>query len=282
MVGDIEVIALADGFAALPTQMMIGLEEEEARSAARAAHKPHDPESMSIAVNAYLIRTGGRTIAVDSGAPAAMAPSVGFWAASLALAGVDEAEIDTLFLTHMHADHVGGMTAADGTRALPGAQLVAADAEWAFTHDEQLFATLPAEYQQNFLLSRAQLSPYAEGRRLLSMTSETEIAPGVTAVPAPGHTPGHMALRIASGTDSLLIWGDVIHAPAYQFSHPEWSIAFDADIEIAAATRARLLDQASTDDMLVAGMHLDFPALGYVERSAGAYRYMTAPPNYRM
>lgn len=114
----------------------------------------------------------------------------------------------------------------------------------------------------------------------LPLASKTEVAPGVTAIPLPGHTPGHMGLRIESQGKSLLIWGHIIHAPAYQFSHPDWSIAFDADVQGAIASRQRLLDMAAPDDLLVAGMHLDFPALGYVERRADAYRYLAASPDF--
>ena len=281
-VGDIELFALADGFSSLPNQVLIGLEEAAADEAARIAHKPHDKATLTISINTYLIRSGDRLIAVDTGATSAMAPTLGAWRSSLAETGISPDDVDTLFLTHAHADHVGGMADASGARVLPNAQLLLADAEWAFTHDEALFASLPAEFQANFRFSRAQLAPYAEGRKELSMARETEIAPGVTALPMPGHTPGHMGLRLESQGETLLIWGDVVHAPAYQFTRPDWSVAFDADMATAIATRQRLFDMAAADDLMVAGMHLDFPALGYVERHGSAYRYLAAPPDFRV
>ena len=279
-IGDIEVIALSDGFGSVPTGILVGLEEGAAQQAAALAHKPHDANNMNIAINAYLIRSQGRVIAVDSGAGSAMGPTLGAWQNSLSLAGIALEDIDTMFLTHTHTDHVGGLTDAAGNRMLPNAQLVAAEAEWFFAHDEGVFSSVPEEFKGNFLASRALLAPYADGRTMLAMDRETEIAPGITAVPMPGHTPGHMGLRVASNDSAALIWGDIIHAPAYQFSHPDWSVAFDADIPTAIATRQRLLDMVASDDTMVAGMHLDFPAFGYVERRSDAYRYTAAAPDF--
>jgi len=93
-------------------------------------------------------------------------------------------------------------------------------------------------------------------------------------VPAPGHTPGHMAVRVSSGSDQVLIWGDVVHVAALQFARPDWSIAFDTDQNQAAATRKRVFDMAASDRLLVAGMHLPFPGVGYVTRRGEAYAFV--------
>lgn len=279
-VGEIEVIALSDGFGPLPNGMINGFEIDPARAAARAAYKRFDPETFSVAINGFIIRTGERVVAVDTGAPGAMGPTVGHWHVALASAGISPDDIDTVFLTHAHGDHVGGLADLSGqtpVALLPNAELIMAEAEWEFTFSDEVLAQMPEGFRANFMASRALLSPYAEQRHLLSMTRESEIAPGVTAVPLPGHTPGHMGLRISDGADSLLIWGDTVHATAYQFMHPEWSIVFDADAAMGYETRARLLDMAASERMRVAGMHLDFPALGFVERAQEGYRYITAP-----
>lgn len=282
-VGEIEVIALSDGYLTVPAQLLMGYEEAGAKSAAMTAYKPFDPAQFSLAVNGYIIKVGERVIAVDSGAPGFMAPNLGQWAGSLALAGLSVDQIDTLFLTHMHIDHVGGMSdiSGDAPKALlPNAQLIASEAEFGFTFSDETVAQAPEAMREGILASQALVSPYVDTAERLKADAETEIAPGVTAVPLPGHTPGHMGLRITSGGESLLIWGDIVHAQAYQFTHPEWTIAFDADPATASKTRAKLLDELTVDRLRIAGMHLDFPSLGYVERAGDQYRYIPTPADH--
>lgn len=279
-VGEIEVFALLDGSITFPTTMLIGFDAGAAEPAAKAAHKPFDPAQMTLGVSAYLIRTSDRVIAVDAGAPGLMGPTVGAWAKSLAAAGFAPDQVDTVFLTHLHPDHVGGLTdPASGTALLPKAQLIASEADWAFTHDAAVYAAAPNDFQGFFDLSRALIAPYDARKTLI--TPGTEIAPGLTALALPGHTPGHLGLRIDSGTESLLIWGDLLHSTAYQFARPDWSLAFDADPALAADTRRKTLDMAAADGIMVAGMHLDFPGFGYVEPAAEGYHFAAAPYDYR-
>lgn len=138
-IGDIEVIALADGYATLPLNLMPELDQDKADKFATQNYKTHNPQVMNTAINGFVIRTGDRTIAVDAGAPNFLAPTVGAWHNSLAIAGIDPSEIDTLFLTHSHADHVAAMTGQNGERLFPNAGLVLSETEWAFAHDDNFF-----------------------------------------------------------------------------------------------------------------------------------------------
>jgi glyoxylase-like metal-dependent hydrolase (beta-lactamase superfamily II) len=98
-----------------------------------------------------------------------------------------------------------------------------------------------------------------------------EVFPGVTAVPSLGHTPGHTAYLIASGNDQLMIWGDTVHVPEVQTAFPEAGMAFDTDLAAAAASRKRMFDRVASDGILIAGMHLHFPAFSRLARRGDAY-----------
>lgn len=280
-VGDIEVIALSDGYLPMPTGMLAGYDAATAGAAAAQAYQRHDGKMMRLGINGYVIRTGSQMVAVDCGTPKAIGETVGAWHDSLAQAGINPAEIDTIFQTHLHMDHVGGLgDLGQNNKHLPNARLITSEAEWDFTHSDSAYAKAHDMIKGSMELARALVAPYAADTTRISMEKETEIAPGLTAVPLPGHTPGHMGLRVSSGNQTLLIWADALHVQAYQFAHPDWTMVIDTDLDQARATRARLLDMLATDRLRVAGSHLDFPSLGYVERSKDAYRYVPSGADY--
>ena len=167
---------------------------------------------------------------------------------------------------------------ADGHAAFPNAELVMHAAERAFWTDDGARSRAPAGLQPFFDAAGAGIAPYAKRTRLLSRADEA-VGPGLTAVAFPGHTPGHTGYRIASDGQELLIWGDIVHAPALQFRRPDWGIAFDVDLDAAAATRLRTMATVAADRVLIAGMHLDFPAFGHVQvgTEARSYRFVPMP-----
>jgi glyoxylase-like metal-dependent hydrolase (beta-lactamase superfamily II) len=126
--------------------------------------------------------------------------------------------------------------------------------------------------QLYFQAGREQVAPYKDRTRLFR---QGEVFPGVTAVPSLGHTPGHTAYLIASGNDQLMIWGDTVHVPEVQTAFPEAGMAFDTDLAAAAASRKRMFDRVSADGILIAGMHLHFPA--FLAAGAARRRLRTVP-----
>ena len=265
-IGDIIVTAISDGYLDGTLDVMRNVDLDKARQILTAAFRP----ARRTSVNTFLIHSKGRTAIVDTGSGNYMQPSAGFVQRSLAGAGIDAKSIDTVLLTHMHPDHSAGLTdMSNGQLLFPNAELVMHENELAHWFDDGAMAKVDERSAQlYFLAGREQVAPYKSRTRLFR---DGEVFPGVTAVPSLGHTPGHTAYLIASGNDQLMIWGDTVHVPEVQTAFPEAGMAFDTDLAAAAAARKRMFDRVSTNGILIAGMHLHFPAFSRLARRGDAY-----------
>ncbi len=274
-VGEIEVTALLDGYNAMPAGFVLGYDEDAAREATAKSYRRFTPGMVNIPVNGYVINTGTNLILLDAGAPSLISPTLGGLTGNLTAAGFDPADIDTVLFTHLHPDHIGALLNAEGGKAFPNATLICAETEWGFTHSDEVKMASPEEFRGMIDLVRQFVAPYDDGKELFN--GEKELFSGITSIPLPGHTPGHTGFAIHSGNESLLIWGDVIHFSTLQFANPDWGVVFDTDPAMAAQTRRTMLDRAAADGMAVAGMHIDFPGIGYVEKSGDAFQHINAP-----
>lgn len=277
-VGSVEVTALLDGHLEMAAELFPSADPAELeRLAGTAFHKPGPQRAP---VNAYLVNTGERLALVDAGAAALFGPELGKLPQALSAAGVAPEQIDTLLITHLHPDHVAGVLTAGGAAAFPNAELVVTEAEHAFWHDDANLNRAPEGMKPFFLAARRSVAAYAG--RVRRIAGADPVFGPITAVPLPGHTPGHGGFLIGSDGEALLIWADLVHLATYQFARPDWSIAFDVDPAMAAATRRRVLDQTAVDRMLVAGMHMPFPGFGHVAKEGAAFRFVPAEWPYRL
>ena len=267
-VGSITVTALHDGHqdAAMATVKNIPLED-----AASLLHAAFRPVPRRTAVNVFLVRTPDHTVLIDTGCGSGAKPTVGFLQANLHAAGVAPAAIDTVLMTHLHPDHFGGLADREGTALYPNAELVIHAAEYAYWHDDAAMMQVadPARRQTFFGDARARLAPYKARTR--TFTGESEVLPGITAVPLPGHTPGHTGYMIASDGATLLIWGDIVHVQEIQVPRPDATMAVDVDPAQAVETRRRIFDRVIADRQAIAGMHLHFPAMAHMRRHGDGY-----------
>lgn len=275
-IGDITVTAVSDGYFDTPYAALRGIAPDEAGRKLAAQYQPAPPR---VSINTFLVRSGNRLALLDTGAGDTMGPTLGKLPQTLAALGVDRADIDTVILSHMHPDHSNGLTSAEGQALFPNAELVVSDADIRHWHDDAAKARVDeAKQRRYFDGARFQAAPYMNRRR----DARGEVFPGVTATPLPGHTPGHTGYLIASGTETLLIWGDICHVPGLQLPNPDITMDFDTDRDAAASTRRRVLDWAATDRLLVAGMHLHFPGFIHVGRRGDGYEALPEPWRFEL
>ena len=268
-VGDLTVTALSDGTLVRTPEILRDIAVADVERLFAEAFRP----GMIISVNAFLIRGGGRLALMETGSGNYLGTSAGHLLVHLAAAGVSPAEIETILLTHMHPDHSAGLTdLATGRRNFPNAELVVHENEPRHWNDDAAMARgTEREKKLFFQQAREQMAPYRDRMRLFRAG---EVFPGVTAIPAHGHTPGHTAFLIASGKEQLLIWGDTVHVPEVQVPRPDVTVLLDTDPAAAAPSRRRIFDMAATDRLPVTGMHLHFPGFGHVARRNGGYAFV--------
>lgn len=270
-VGSATVTALSDGFLPITPDVLVGISPEE--FAARLAEAYVAGPGHPTGVNAFVIDNGTRTL-IDTGTGPAMGPGLGQLTSVMAAVGIAPESIDAVIATHLHPDHIGGALVT----SFPNATLHVAQAELDFWSNADYRAQSPAEFQGFFDMAQGGVAAF--GERLSMIAGADDLGNGLTAMPLPGHTFGHTGVMLESDGQTCLFWGDIIHVGAVQFAQPEVTIAFDTDQDMARATRMSTLDMAATDRLMIAGAHLSFPGVGFVERAGDAYRWQPAPYPY--
>jgi glyoxylase-like metal-dependent hydrolase (beta-lactamase superfamily II) len=201
--------------------------------------------------------------------------------ANLRAAGYTPEQVDDIWLTHMHADHAGGLVSGD-TRAFPNAVVHVNRNDTAYWLSETKMNAARVEAQRFFKAAMASVAPYVRAGALKTFDGSAEPAPGVRAVPAYGHTPGHTIYMVESKGEKLLLAGDLVHVAAVQFEDPAVTIAFDTDDAPASAERRKIVAEAAKNGWLLGGAHLSFPGLGHVLDTGGngGKGYVFEPLNY--
>jgi glyoxylase-like metal-dependent hydrolase (beta-lactamase superfamily II) len=268
-VGDLEVTALFDGTGVFDPHWLNGT-KATMDGVADAMHA--DPHLLDVADTGFLVDTGTQLILVDVGAGTWWGGGAfGRLAGSLRSAGYTPEEVDVVLVTHLHSDHVGGLTTQDGKRVFPNADVYVAKAESDFWLSPEIAAKAPKDAQPFFQSAQAIAAPYIKAGKWHTFSASGPIVECMQLVSLPGHTPGHTGYEFSSKGQHILFWGDIVHALRVQLPHPEVTAVFDIDQTAAAATRHRLLARLAHEDVLIAGPHMNFPALGRLRQEGSGY-----------
>jgi glyoxylase-like metal-dependent hydrolase (beta-lactamase superfamily II) len=274
MVGDFEITPLSDGTVDLPVDKLLTQKADKTNAALAKAHLKSPLETSD---NAFLINTGSKLILVDTGAGVLFGPTLGKLLASMKAAGYSPEQVDEVYLTHFHSDHVGGLT-AQSKPVFPNAIVRASKVETDYWLSQANMDKAPADAKGSFKNAMAALDPYVKAGKLKTFEGDVEVSPGIRAVGGHGHTPGHTTFVVESRGQKMVMIGDLIHVGAVQFENPAVTVGFDGDQKAAAAARKKLFDAAAKDGSLIGGAHLQFPGVGYLRSEGKGYRYI--PVNY--
>jgi glyoxylase-like metal-dependent hydrolase (beta-lactamase superfamily II) len=271
--GAFEVTTVLDGYIELPTSILQG-DAEMLKRALEAGGLGSTP--IRTAVNCFMVNTGNKLVMIDCGGAKMLGPTAGRMPQALAQLGIDPGQVDEVYITHMHGDHLHGAVTPEGARVFPNAVLRIAKADVDYWASAAVEAAAPENQKGRFVAAKRAVAAY--GDRLQTFELGAELTPGIRSVPAVGHTPGHSCYLVSSGNAKLLLLGDTLHVAPVQFPRPEVTVMFDFRQDEARAKRLALFEMAVKEDMLIGAVHLPFPAIGRLrQRDGGGFAYDALP-----
>ena len=269
-IGSLSAIALRDGALEFPNDNKVfgvGRTPEEVAAELSAAGVPTD--RIRLSVQPLLVKSAGRVLLFDTGAGTNFGPAAGRLSASLAAAGVDPASVTDIFISHAHGDHVGGLVNARGALAFPNATVHLSAPEW------QHLSGLEADAARQVGIENHAALVAALKSKLDAFAPGAELIPGVVeAVEVEGHTPGHSAYLIGSGTDTLLYIGDAAHSHVISVRKPEWPNSFDGDPATAATSRKALVESNAASGQRIYAVHFPFPGVGRFQKRGDTHAWV--------
>ncbi|MEN9868898.1 MAG: hypothetical protein RL748_4488 [Pseudomonadota bacterium] len=271
MLGDFEITVLSDGTVDLPADKLLTQTTPAKVQAALAA--AHLALPVETSVNAYLVNTGSKLVLIDTGAAGLFGPTLGKLQANLKAAGYTPDQVDEIYITHMHGDHIGGLMAGE-QRAFPNAVVRAEKADADFWLSKEKLDQAKGDAKQGFQAAQVSLGAWVKADKFKPFEGNVELVPGVKSYVTRGHTPGHSNYVVESKGQKLMLIGDMIHVGAVQFAEPSVTITFDSDNKKAAAARQALFADAAKGGYWLGASHLQFPGIGHVQSQGKGYRWV--------
>lgn len=276
-IGAFDVFVISDGtFPFAPPYPLFGANAGEEKVKAALENEFIRYDHTLGHVNTLLVKTPKDVVLIDTGCGNAFGPTTGKLQSRLANTGIDAKEVTAVVITHAHPDHVGGIIGQRGAEAFPNAHFFMHKAEkdfWTSTNPDFSNSALSKE-EGVHMTGVAVKAIETVGGRVTLIDANNKIVDGVNAIPAFGHTPGHIAVQVADGQDELIYITDAVHHYAIIMPNPDWHVGFDTDRAAAVKTRRALLDRVATDKVLVSGAHLPFPAFGHVRKVGDGFQWV--------
>jgi glyoxylase-like metal-dependent hydrolase (beta-lactamase superfamily II) len=273
-IGAVDVITLSDGTLPIPAdKLLINVKPGEVAATLARTYQSTDVDAS---INTFLMQLGDRLVMVDAGTGELFGPKLNKLGASMRAAGYKPEDVTDILITHIHTDHTGGLM--DGSRMVfPNATLHIARQEVDYWLSAQQRARAPEAARKYFDEAALKVQPYVDAGKVQTFSGATQLFPGMRALPAPGHTPGHTFYSLESGDAKVVFVGDLLHVADVQLPRPDVTIAFDVDPAMAAATRKRALADAVAGRYWMAADHVAFPGIGHVQTDSKGYRWIPAP-----
>lgn len=270
--GEFEVTTLLDGYIDVPPTVLMGDPELLKQMLASAGL---GSGAIRLPVNTFLVNTGEKLVLIDAGGARMLGPTAGRLPQALAQAGIDPAQIDEVYITHMHGDHLHGTVTPEGARLFPNAVLRVAKPDVDYWGSAAVEAAAPENHKGRFVAAKRAIAAY--GDRLQPFELGAQLTPGIASVAAAGHTPGHSCYMVQSGNARLLLLGDTMHVAPVQFPRPEITVAFDWEQPRARAARKQLFDMAARENILIGAVHVSFPGIGRLRAVGDGYAFDPLP-----
>jgi len=261
-IGSATISLLSEGERQNGTGILIGATDEMVKNAIPDG-------TYTMATNAFMIEMGGKVLLFDTGLGQKTIDN-------LAVYGKKGSDVDAVFITHFHGDHIGSLM-INGQKGYPNATLYVSKPEYDYYMSDAEMTALPENRRGAFTTARDIFNAYKD--KLVVFTPNdieiaTELIPGVKGVAAYGHTPGHVGYLVESDGQKIFLWGDLAHAMAIQMPYPEVAVSFDTDPVKAVESRQKLLKYMAENGIDIAGAHIPYPGMGNLVKQENGYDFI--------
>lgn len=280
-VGNTQITALLDGTNFMSPKLFQNIPEKEVHEILKK-YAADQAKGVQTSVNAFLVNTGHSLVLVDSGAASCFGAHLGSVLSNLKASGYKPEQVDTILLTHLHPDHVCGIS-QNGMANFPNATVYVSNDEANYWLNPKQVDKLPKEKQAGYLGTvekiKQALVPYQAKQRFKTYQLGDEVQ-GFKVIDTAGHTPGHFSYELKTKDETVVFIGDIVHSHTVQFDKPETAIDYDIDPKKAVETRLKQFAEYAKGGQTIAAPHLPFPAIGHIY-SADGKRYQWIPVHFK-